>query len=66
MATARPIRLGTPGPLGPDPRPASTRPLSGRGRQACVLCSWLASAIAGTAHLVPLLAPVAVGLVVFA
>jgi hypothetical protein len=66
MATARLIRLGPPGPHGPDSGPASIRPLSGRGQQACVLCSWLASAIAGAAGLVPLLAPVAVGFVVFA
>ena len=64
MATARPIRLGTPGPLGPEPSPASIGPVS--GRQACVLSGWLASAISRTADLVPLLAPVAFGLLVFA
>ena len=66
MATARPIRLGTPGPFGPDPRPACAGALSRHGRQACVLCSWLSSAILGTVDLVPLLAPVAVGFLVFA
>jgi hypothetical protein len=64
MATARPIRLGTPAPLGPAPSPASFGPAS--GRWACALSDWLVSAISRTADLVPLLAPVAVGFLVFA
>ena len=66
MATARPIRLGTPGSLGPGPTPARPGPAPRHGRQASVLSSRLAAMILRTADLVPLLAPIAVGFLVFA